>query len=412
MKRKFLALLMVILLVIPSIEGLSSTIANSRTSAVLNEKGFNYTVWNGSAAVSGYTGTGGAVVIPSTLGNYSVTAIWESAFENKNKITSITIPDGVKTIDRYAFKACTGLTKITFGSGLTTIGGEVFDGCTSLTSVDLPSNLNEIESKAFLGCFKMTQINVSASNTTFASISGVLFNKSLSTILQYPKGKTGEYSVPSSVTKIGEFAFYQCKGLTGINMGLGVSYIDFAAFNACTGLVSVTIPSSISDIVDNAFYGCSKLVAAIFQGNAPIRAGGNIFTACAPTFRIYYSSGKTGFGSTWKGYSTSTETYVPPAPSPTPTITPNTDSTGNKAVISVKISKTTLTISKGKTAKLTAIISPSNATNKSLTWKSSNSKIATVSSSGTVKGISKGSAYIYVYTVDGNKSAKCKVTVK
>jgi len=81
-------------------------------------------------------------------------------------------------------------------------------------------------------------------------------------------------------------------------------------------------------------------------------------------------------------------------------------------VISVKINKTVLYIFKGKTFKLIPAINPVNASNKKVTWKSSNVLIATVSSSGVVKGIKKGMAYITVITIDEKKSARCKVVVK
>jgi uncharacterized protein YjdB len=57
-------------------------------------------------------------------------------------------------------------------------------------------------------------------------------------------------------------------------------------------------------------------------------------------------------------------------------------------------------------------VNPSNASNKNTTWKSGNKAIATAPSKGIVKGIKKGTVYVYVYTVDGNKNARCKVTVK
>ncbi|MFA6308241.1 MAG: Ig-like domain-containing protein [Clostridia bacterium] len=81
-------------------------------------------------------------------------------------------------------------------------------------------------------------------------------------------------------------------------------------------------------------------------------------------------------------------------------------------VSSVKLNKSNLTIKKGKTYKLIAYISPSNASNKRVTWKTGNYRIAKVSSTGVVKAIKKGIVNIYVYTVDGKKTAKCKVTIK
>ena len=81
-------------------------------------------------------------------------------------------------------------------------------------------------------------------------------------------------------------------------------------------------------------------------------------------------------------------------------------------VKSVKLSKKSATVKKGKTFKLKATVTPSNAANKSVSWSSSNKKIATVSSSGIIKGIKAGKATITVTTKDGKKKATCKVTVK
>ncbi|MEI6132665.1 MAG: Ig-like domain-containing protein [Bacillota bacterium] len=114
---------------------------------------------------------------------------------------------------------------------------------------------------------------------------------------------------------------------------------------------------------------------------------------------------------------TPTPTFAPTA---TPTITPTAKPTIKPTpspkpiirVFSVKLSKMTLTIFKGKTYKLIATVIPTNAANKKVTWKTSSSKIASVGSTGIVRGIKKGIAYITVTTVDGKKTAKCKVTVK
>ena len=81
-------------------------------------------------------------------------------------------------------------------------------------------------------------------------------------------------------------------------------------------------------------------------------------------------------------------------------------------VTSIKLNKTSITLKKGKTYTLKATVAPSDASNKKLIWKSSNAKIATVNSIGTVKGIKKGMVYVSVTTVDGKKTAKCRVTVR
>jgi hypothetical protein len=81
-------------------------------------------------------------------------------------------------------------------------------------------------------------------------------------------------------------------------------------------------------------------------------------------------------------------------------------------VKSVKLNKTTLTLKKGKTYKLVATVSPSTANNKKVTWKSGNKRLATVGSTGIIKAKVKGTVYIYVTTVDGKKTARCKVIIK
>lgn len=82
------------------------------------------------------------------------------------------------------------------------------------------------------------------------------------------------------------------------------------------------------------------------------------------------------------------------------------------AVKSVKLNKKTASIKKGKKVTLKTMINPSNATNKTVTWKTSNKKVATVTSKGVIKGVKKGKATITVVTKDGNRKAICKVTVK
>jgi C1A family cysteine protease/uncharacterized protein YjdB len=86
--------------------------------------------------------------------------------------------------------------------------------------------------------------------------------------------------------------------------------------------------------------------------------------------------------------------------------------TVTQPVTSIKLNKTKLTLTKGKTYKLTATINPSNATNKKVTWKTSNTRISSISKTGKLIAKSKGIAYITVTTVDGKKIAKCRITIK
>nr|MCR4736200.1 leucine-rich repeat domain-containing protein [Treponema sp.] len=82
----------------------------------------------------------------------------------------------------------------------------------------------------------------------------------------YPKGKTGtSYSIPGSVTSIGDYAFYWCTSLTSINIPEGATSIGCSAFSSCTSLISINIPENVTSIGDHAFSSCSNLTSITFS---------------------------------------------------------------------------------------------------------------------------------------------------
>jgi hypothetical protein len=98
-------------------------------------------------------------------------------------------------------------------------------------------------------------------NPAYSSLDGVLFNKRQTTLIQYPGGKTGSYTVLSSVTSIGGGAFYHCINLTNVTIPVSVTSIGFGAFHSCTSLTSVTIPNCVITIGDGAFFNCTTLAS-------------------------------------------------------------------------------------------------------------------------------------------------------
>ena len=195
-----------------------------------------------------------SITIPSGL-----TSIGEQAFGNCTGLTSITIPSGFISIGDYAFWNCTGLTSITIQNGVTSIGTGAFWNCTGLTSITIPSSVTSIGVNVFYGCSGLTDITVDSSNPSFCSESGVLFNKDKTTLIYYPLGKTGSYTIPDEVTAIGDYAFYYCSGLTSVTIPSSVTSIGGSAFQHCTGLTSITIPNSVTSIVNLAFWDCDSL---------------------------------------------------------------------------------------------------------------------------------------------------------
>jgi hypothetical protein len=125
----------------------------------------------------------------------------------------------------------------------------------------------------------LTSISVDAVNPNYSSAEGVLFNKLKTSLIQCPGAKVGSYTIPDSVTTIGE-----------------------SVFESCSGLTSVTIPNSVTSIGGYAFYSCTNLNSAIFMGNSPTM-GSSVFASTASGFTVYYFNGATGFTSpTWMGY--------------------------------------------------------------------------------------------------------------
>lgn len=122
---------------------------------------WQYDVKNGTAVVTDYYGdVEGSVVVPSTLGGYTVTVIGDSAFFNRSAMTGITLPDSVTEIAWGAFKACSSLSSITLPDGLTSIAPEAFQGCGSLTSINIPANVTNIGAGAFSDCPSLESITV------------------------------------------------------------------------------------------------------------------------------------------------------------------------------------------------------------------------------------------------------------
>ena len=109
-------------------------------------------------------------------------------------------------------------------------------------------------------CELLQSIEVAEGNQYFASIDGVLFSKDLTHIISYPQAKYGsQYTIPDSVTHIGDEAFYYCESLQSIVIPNSVTHIGDSAFEECTALQSIDIPNSVTHIGDYAFSGCEAL---------------------------------------------------------------------------------------------------------------------------------------------------------
>ena len=166
----------------------------------------------------------GSVVIPSSFVyngiTYSVTSIGEWAFSECRSLTSITIPNSVTSIGSSAFDSCIGLTSITIPSSVTSIGLCAFSTCTRLTSITIPESVTSIGDFAFSYCKSLPVID----NLRYAD-----------TYLVGAVDKTqSSYTIQPGTRFIGTEAFFDCEGLTSIDIPSSVTSIGHDAFGGCS----------------------------------------------------------------------------------------------------------------------------------------------------------------------------------
>lgn len=303
------------------VDGICYNIDTSTNTAIVTRYG----------AGNNYSFYKGDVTIPSQISynskTYDVTTIGELAFYICTRVTSVTIPISIKTIEAHAFEGCNGLTrinisdlsawcKIEFESNadplvsaghlylngievidlvipedVTHISGGAFSGCLALTSVTIPNSVTSIGNGAFSSCSGLTSVTIPNSVTSiggsaFSDCSGltsVTIGNSVTSIdygTFFGCTSLSSVTIPKSVTSIGDYAFYCCSGLTSVTIPNSVTSIGYSAFRSCSGLTSVTIPNSVTKIGNGAFRGCSGLTSVTIP-NSVTEIGNYAFSGCS-----------------------------------------------------------------------------------------------------------------------------------
>lgn len=271
--------------------------------------------WSGERAVS--PDPVGELVIPSRLGGYVVSGIGDYALYGASAVTKVIIPAEVKRIGEYAFWCCSMLPDVTLPDGLVEIGSSAFYYC-GLRSVSLPRSLERLGDGVFGGCYSLKTVKAAADSAFFSCEDGVLFSKDGQTLyfsppdrpVSIPQGvrkvvgsafmrnswnapMEDGLSLPSSVTNIGDHAFYGHRFKT-VSLNEGLVSIGSYVFSEC-GFAKVEIPSTVRFLGSCCFCQCPNLRAIAFHGDEPDTQAPLVDDGCAASVTIYVRASADGW---------------------------------------------------------------------------------------------------------------------
>lgn len=398
---------------------------------------------------SGFEGAVGLtdITIPASIGRLGT-----AAFENTG-LTHVTIPDTVQQVDPAVFQNCTKLVSVKLPAELAEIDQYMFANCISLQHVDMPDSITKINIYAFHNCTSLTSL---ALPKKLSSLSVGCFDKCINlqhvvvppSVISFPKDDVGVYNPfkYSPVTVYVEKKSTADKFFTNNLEELQASAMANGGSLKVVTLSSVADPASI-DVGSLELMDAGKKVSV--AGNFPIGSyldvqpltSGSAYNTFANQANdkafTAYSLALLPSGAAANGpftltigkpaeYSSSASLYAADGALQTDfaedcftatlsalgpvALIDTKESTGSTEVTSVTLNTYALSLEVGKTGKLSATVLPASAANKSITWSSSKTDVASVSSNGTVTAKKAGTAVITATATNG-KSASCTVTV-
>lgn len=263
---------------------------------------FTYRLDGDSLTITGYDGTESSVTIPESIEGRPVTAVTAYAFSYPSTVTHIHLPSTVVDAGNPPVALAGSIQNLSVAEGnpvfssrdgvlfnrdqtrlvrvpsawpgatfvvadkVIRIDGEAFSQCRNLKRIVLPRGLAEVGEAAFSSCPGLTDFEVEDGNPVFRSVGGVLFDGRGDTLIQYPQGRAGPYTVPDGVTAIGASAFADCDGLSAIELPAGLTRIGPWAFRSCEGLWHVTIPDKVETIAEGSFHQAGLATVLVGRG--------------------------------------------------------------------------------------------------------------------------------------------------
>ena len=384
--------------------------------------------------------------------------IAEMAFQGDENVVSVKIPQTVGSIGSSAFAGCVNLASVEMARGVMSIEEKAFENCISLSSVVIPQNMRSIGNSAFAGC---------------SSLASVVFKEGVDSIGDNAFEDCAaltEIAFPKSLTAIGANAFKGCSGITSLIVDKYVERFGEGAFDGCTAVKTLivkgsempTVPSSAlttivlyspRPLVTEEFANTVYIDATLYVPNGSLESyraadvwkkfwnitefstqeslslnqtvatltEGESFTLTATITPEFMANTAVIWSTSDASVATVDENgQVTALTVGTATITATAGNMTATCVVTVKskvvavsgitLSQSTATLVEGGTLTLAATVTPDDATDKTVTWSSSNTSVAIVDENGIVKALAAGSATITATA--GNMTATCVVTVK
>ena len=310
----------------------------------------------------------------------SVTELGTDIFRDCTSLESANIPENITEIPDGMFAGCEKLKMIAIPDSVSSIGSLAFNGCKALADPELPENLTKLGSGAFSGCESIEKITVPES---VKELPPFVFDgcKNLKQI-----------KLPDRMEKIGARAFRDCENLAAISIPAGIREIPAAAFSGCTALQEVVVPEGVETIGPNAFQNCTGLTLIEIPESVTAISPYSVFSGDANvTIRGYEKSEAERYAG---------DNGIPFDPIRT-----------NVPLQKIAFKTTSITIAANSSAVPAISFTPEDATNRNVTFTSSNPAVATVDAKGKVTGKKVGNAVITAVSEDGAKKASCKVRV-